>query len=361
MRELLSITYLRGAAASFIVLFHAAGRDDVVGSGPLEGIFALGASRVDVFFVISGFSLWLSITRRNPGTLRFLAERFLRIAPMYWIVTLLLGGGALLVPALFPNLRPTIVDVILSMAFIPHFSTTRPDKIWPVLVQGWALHYEAIFYVVMGLALAIPSAWRLAGIVGTFVALTLIGIVAAPTSAVGITLTDPILLEFAGGVALGWFFARGDRLGRTASIALLVAACVALVGGTILAQTYLSARALFLGGPALLLVAAMIFLEASGGRWPDVPILRILGRSSYSIYLIHGFVISVVARLWVKGGMPTGGIASGLTFVALCTFVSLLAGYVVWRLVEQPLADRLRLQRQPAPAPAEARVGSRPW
>ncbi len=341
MRELLSIAYLRGGAASFIVLFHAAGRDDVMGSGPLEAIFALGASRVDMFFVISGFALWLSMTTKDHRPGPFFAQRVLRIAPLYWIVTLLLGGGAMLLPGLFPNLKPTLQDLLLSLAFVPHFSATRPDKIWPIVVQGWALHYEMIFYVVLTLVLFVGRALRLAALAAILVGLAVAGVLFRPTSAVGITLTDPVLLEFLGGALFAAWWAKGGRASRPVAFGLLVAAAAALVVGTVLAQTHVSIRALLLGGPALMLVAATVLLE-QGRKWPVLPRLLAVGRASYSIYLLHGFVISVIARIWIKSGLPTGTVPSGLVFVALCTVGSVLVGLVAFRFVEKPLADRLR-------------------
>lgn len=341
MKELLSLAYLRAGAAGFIVLFHAAGRDDVMGQGPLEGIFALGASRVDIFFVISGLVLWLSTATKDPAPLPFLAQRMLRIAPLYWIVTLALGGTGLLIPAMFPNLRTNATDIVLSLLFIPHFSPTRPDRIWPVLVQGWALHYEVAFYLLMTLALFVGRSWRLPALTGAFLLLVLAGLVLRPTSAVGLVLTDPLLLEFLGGVLFAAWWLTRPAVSRRAAWILLGAAIVALVIGTILAQNWLAARFALLGIPALMLVAAALMLE-QGRAWPVWPRFLELGRASYSIYLTHGFVIAVLARLWLRSGLPHGGIGAGLVFVLVCTAVGMLVGLVVYRLVEKPLADRLR-------------------
>ncbi len=156
IREILSVVYLRAICAVFIVLFHAAGRDDITGTGqsPLEQAFALGASRVDIFFVISGFVLFIATAKRGgepPGG--FLLRRIMRIAPLYWVFTLALASMALGWPKLFPNLKPTAQDIALSLFFILHFSASRPDKIWPILVQGWALTYEVIFYLMFTIAL----------------------------------------------------------------------------------------------------------------------------------------------------------------------------------------------------------------
>jgi len=259
----------------------------------------------------------------------------------------------MLVPSLFPNLRPTLQDLLLSLAFVPHFSSTRPDRIWPIVVQGWALHYEMIFYVVLTIALFVGRSLRLMALTAVLVGLAIAGVILKPVSAVGITLTDPVLLEFLGGALFAAWWVRSGRASKSAALALLAAA-VALVVGTILAQTHVAIRAFLLGGPALMLVAAMVLLE-QGRRWPVLPALLAVGRASYSIYLLHGFVISVIARVWIKAGLPTGTVPSGLVFVAVCTVVSVLVGLVSFRLVEKPLADRLR-----RPGPTGFASGSPP-
>ena len=51
MNKLYGIQYLRGFAALAVVVFHAAERTG--------HHFAIGAAGVDVFFVISGFIMWV--------------------------------------------------------------------------------------------------------------------------------------------------------------------------------------------------------------------------------------------------------------------------------------------------------------
>lgn len=57
-RTLNGIQYLRAAAAIAVVLSHAAEKTGYH--------FAIGAAGVDVFFVISGFIMWVVTARREP-------------------------------------------------------------------------------------------------------------------------------------------------------------------------------------------------------------------------------------------------------------------------------------------------------
>lgn len=338
MREILSVVYLRAICAVFIVLFHAAGRDDVIGESPLEQIFALGASRVDIFFVISGFVLFIATASRGgepPGA--FLIRRIMRIAPLYWVFTLGLAFAALGWPKLFPNLKPTAQDIAMSLFFIPHFSASKPDKIWPILVQGWALTYEVIFYLVFTVALFVRRTSWLPVMAALFIGLVLAGLIAQPTSAIGLTLTDPVLLEFLGGAVFGHLWLKGWRLSWPQSWALLGLALVGLAAGTWAAQIWLPWRAAFLGIPALMIVVACVMLDAQR-PWRKRRWLQEVGQSSYSIYLIHGIVISIVARVFVRARLADGSVASGLLFIGLCGVAATLAGIVSWRLMERPLA-----------------------
>src|SRR5690606_27058234 len=79
MKRLHGIQYLRAVAALGVVVFHAAERSGTH--------FAIGAAGVDVFFVISGFIMWVITSQRAPSPAAFLRDRIERIAPLYWIAT----------------------------------------------------------------------------------------------------------------------------------------------------------------------------------------------------------------------------------------------------------------------------------
>ena len=72
MNKLYGIQYLRGFAALAVVIFHAAER--------AGHHFAIGAAGVDVFFVISGFIMWIIADGRTLTPAKFIADRLKRIA-----------------------------------------------------------------------------------------------------------------------------------------------------------------------------------------------------------------------------------------------------------------------------------------
>jgi peptidoglycan/LPS O-acetylase OafA/YrhL len=69
---------LRGIAALFVVLFHY-----TMGTPEANLGFKYGVTGVDLFFIISGFVIFMSIQKVSSG-LEFAINRFTRLYPTYW-------------------------------------------------------------------------------------------------------------------------------------------------------------------------------------------------------------------------------------------------------------------------------------
>ena len=324
LNTLYGIQYLRAAAAIAVVLFHAAEK--------LGYSFAIGAVGVDVFFVVSGFIMWVVAERRSPTPLSFLRGRIRRIVPVYWMATAVMIAGG--VVGLFPNLRLSIGHVLASFLFIPARSPSN-GEIWPVLVQGWTLNYEMFFYVVFAAALFLPRRWRFLAIGMLFAALVVVGQMFASDNLFLVTYTRPIILEFVAGMAIGMLWLQCLVPGRLTG-ALLVAA--GLGGFAVIHLLGLPFGTWTCGPLATALVLGTVSLEASGGV-ARAALPAFLGDASYSIYLWHTFAISVVAKL----GMAAGIAMPALMVSAVAT--GILAGAIGYRVLERPT---IRLWRQPA-------------
>ncbi len=331
--DLASIQYLRAAAAIAVLVFHAADRTGVR--------FGAGAAGVDVFFVISGFIMWVIGARNAATPWDFLRRRAQRIAPLYWLVTLGLAAAFLVAPGLFRNLQPTPSHVALSLAFVPH--TNPGGNVAPLVEPGWTLNFEVFFYVVFAACLAAPRALRLGVLSSALIGLTLFGAVLAPTGPIAQTYTSPLLLEFLAGVWIGWAWCRGLCPGPRLAFALLAAGACALAGLELLAIDVAPARALLWGAPAVAIVWGGLGLERAG-KVPNWRAARLLGDASYSIYLVHGLAIALALRL--ASGFGLSGAATLLGLVA----AGLAAGLVCYGLVERPISRLLH------PRPASVTV-----
>ena len=351
--EVRSIQYLRGFAAFGVLVYHAAER---AGSG-----FGLGAAGVDVFFVISGFIMWMVTCRRPPSPQEFLIRRVQRIVPLYWGVTLLVAAIAVAAPFVFPNMRVTPEHLAKSLFFLPHYDSQ--GLIAPLIVPGWTLNYEMFFYVVFALALLAPARWRPWVITGVLAALVAVRPLGDVTEAVWATYTNPLLLEFVAGVWLGkaWF---EDRLpGPRAGWAMIVAGLLGFAAAGFSGVDVERARALIWGVPAFLLVSGAISVERHGAV-PSMKPLRALGDASYSVYLVHGLAISAVFR-----ALQMAGVTNPVLLFAASIIAGVAGGMLVYRLVEMPLMQLFKTgmaaKRQAtltpgraAPAPPAAPTGS---
>jgi exopolysaccharide production protein ExoZ len=316
MKTLYGIQYLRAFAALAVVVFHAAEK-----SGES---FAIGAAGVDVFFVISGFIMWVISERRPMTPQAFLLDRLRRIAPSYWLVTAIMIAGAL--AGLFPNLQLTASHILASVFFIPAHSPSD-GEIWPVLVQGWTLNFEIFFYVLFAGALFLPRKWRLMFLFALFGGFFLAGQFLQPTTPALYTYTRPIILEFLGGVFLAELWLRRWIAGTSLGLACVGAALSGFAAIHLMDADF---NAGICGPLALALVYGMVSLEADGslGR---MPLLTYLGDASYSIYLWHTFAISVV----VKAGEAIG--LSPVLIAVVSVIAGVILGTVAYEIIEKPL------------------------
>lgn len=324
MKTLYGIQYLRALAALAVVVFHAAEKTG--------GSFAIGAAGVDVFFVISGFIMWVITARRPVTPAQFLADRAVRIVPIYWLATLAMVAGGLV--GLFPNLKLTIAHVMASLFFIPMRSPSS-GEIWPVLVQGWTLNYEMFFYAVFALALLLPRRRQLPAVAIAMGGLTLAGALLPSDNALAATYMRPIILEFVAGMMLGQLWLSGRVPGAVIGGAMVV---LSLSGFAAIAIFRLPFDEWTCGPLGAMLVLGTVSLE-KGGLVRPMAVPRLLGDASYSIYLWHTFAISVVAKLCERLAV------SPLTTLVIASIVGVAGGIVAYRLLEQPL---LNLRRRPS-------------
>jgi exopolysaccharide production protein ExoZ len=156
-----SIQILRAVAALAITVHHAMHEADLAArksGGTFDWQFRLPLEAgVDLFFVISGFVM-VHASRHMFGTptsiMPFLRRRLARIAPIYWLTTLLflMLSYSGLSPATRPF--PTADEIAATFLFIPY---ARPDGyIQPVYGLGWTLNYEMFFYLLFALLLPWP-------------------------------------------------------------------------------------------------------------------------------------------------------------------------------------------------------------
>lgn len=331
-RVILPIQYLRGIAAMMVVWFHAAEQLPRVKT-LIPNTF--GNSGVDLFFVISGFIMVITTTGSAISPVEFMRRRIIRVAPLYWLLTLAMVGAALAAPALFRTLIVTPTTLVESLLFVPHFSNSFPTMAWPLLVPGWTLNFEMFFYLVFALSLALPGRWRVIGLAGVFAALVSAGLLFGPFDAAAARVyTSLIMLEFVAGAALAkwWLQHRTEPPRAISAIAIVLGFALLLARDSAPLGTGTQMTG------AVLIVFGALNAAFAGTR---LPLLRALGDSSYSLYLTHLFTLGALRAVWVHVAGGSTGMASIAGFMATGLVLCAAVGYASWRWLETPLTRRL--------------------
>lgn len=298
---------------------------------------------VDIFFVISGLIMVHTsrqLFAKTGGARLFLSRRLARIVPLYWAVTTLYLGVALLAPTFLNQNYINLRFVIESYLFIP---ATRPDGVvQPVYELGWTLNYEMLFYVLFTAAILLPMRWAVTALLTTLVGMVLAGYLAAPLREPFAFWTDPIILEFAFGVTIGIMCASSLRPSG------FVRACVAATGlaALMLAAAFPDvsmglARPVVYGIPASLIVWSAALApgelrhESLAARWGAG-----VGDASYALYLLHPFVVRATRIFFWRTGLVL--VLGPWAFIASALVITFGVALITYRLFEKPLTRRAR-------------------
>ena len=332
-----NIQALRAIAALLVVVGHSLHETEtisaLVGRTAPDLSFIYWGFGVDIFFVISGFIMvYTSVDLFDQrGAWRvFLTRRLTRIVPLYWLLTtiLLIGG------AIAPRLLNVPIDdwrhVLASYAFIP--SLRAPGEIRPVMALGWTLNMEMFFYVLFAGALTLPFRRGLAALALVIGGLAVFGMIVKPEQVQLAFWTQSIILEFLMGCLLAAAYLQGARLSPAAALAVAALGILGMIkfGGT--ETEPVIPDALRWGIPALLIVAAAALAQSSTSRvmlW-----LAALGNASYSLYLVHPFVLRPMRNIWTH---LVGGALPLTAYVAAATLLATLVAILTYRFVERPL------------------------
>lgn len=314
---------LRGLAATLIVLSHIPFFENLIGT-------SWGGYGVTVFFLLSGFLLMFS-TEKNTD--RFLIKRIARIIPLFWTVTIFTFVIARLKPDWFNTTVATVPNLIKSLLFIPYVNPN--GNVRPILDVSWALFPEVWLYVVFFIAMKVSHRYRglLSGVV--FFCLFIISIGPGSDSPIFAQyklsfLTLPL------GMLVYYFWSTGklnqirEWVNRLEKWILIV--IFWLVG---LAYNYLTIAGWNYFGVVLTVIVFIVFLITEGLMKKN-KLLGTLGQISYSMYLIHEFIVKGFSRLIYP--------LDGITFISFvlsiaCLGATITLAYFVNKYYERPMSE----------------------
>jgi len=369
---------VRGLAILLVLFYHTT----VVQPGPwwataLHGIWRnFGWTGVDLFFVLSGFLITgiLVDSKGSPHYLRnFYARRVLRIFPLYYVYLL---AVFLIGPQLSSQFAQAVRvgdEAWTYWLYLQNYIVAWHGE-WPhgqLFDHLWSLAIEEQFYLVWPFVVLLCNRRVL-----KYVALGLVILSTGARLALDAHGVSPVaiyVLTFTrlDGLALGAWIALKVRESDTPSAVRGVPSefleAVRLPSIAILAASVLSIAALFIwhgtfaySAPVVrtfgltllaILFASLLTLilrapsDSPLQRWFSNPLLRMLGRYSYGLYVLHFPVIKFSSSALYRLLPDRTDFQHQMLLYAVALPVSLALALVSWRLLESPILSLKRYFR----------------
>ena len=303
-------------------------------------LFQAGWSGVDYFFVLSGFIMVYvhrSAIGKKDQLKSFLVKRCVRIYPIYWIITLIVLCFFLVIPG-FANAQDlSFGKIILSLLLIP-----QNDK--PILDVGWTLVYEIYFYVLFGIAIWLKPKYSVP-LLSAWLFITILHfwkiVIFSDSFFLLNTVFGNMNLEFVLGCLSGYIVIKYHK--KIANYRWILFG-IAHLGFVILAMLVAWGNIEIERINTFGVVAALLIIAATSIDLKDSPripyVLIFLGDASYSIFLIHGPVVSASTKIVQTANL--GKYFDGFFAPALVALFAVVLGCIFYSLIEKPLTVYLR-------------------
>lgn len=330
-KQINSVQALRGIAALAVLAFHFRYTLNMQFPGAGDRLFGWGAIGVDLFFILSGFVITLSVARMASGpkaALLFIQRRLLRLLPAYYLLLLLtfaLGGGMSLL-----HYQDKVDNLISALTFTTVSADNGPFYVDDSGLYGirWTLNYEMWFYLLIAGSLLLRHRWIVlaALLVASLILIPLLQAQPLTLETQGYAfrhgmlnlITNPIVWEFAAGVAIGLAWPALLRLPSLTRRLLLIVSLVWTLWH-IIDRTHVAHGISYSGIVlSLLLMAVAINDDLLTKVTPRV--LVWLGDISYSLYLIHNVIMRVVDKR-----VPVHGVMQFIIALVLSLMVAALS------------------------------------
>lgn len=326
------IDLLRFLAALAVVLYHyafrgfAEGGYSLVEYPVLGDIFKYGLYGVQLFFIISGFVILMTASKRDAAS--FVISRITRLYPAFWVcvsltaAVILWKGGDIF--------QVGLIQYLLNLSMISGFAHVE-------MVDGvyWTLLVEIKFYVLIFVLLLFGQIKRIEWFLVFWLALTALSmVVPLPKIITFLFLTDYSSYFIAGAV---FYLVRQNGLnlyrGAMLGVSLLLSLGENLQQIKQLEILYKSDFSPYISGAVILLCFA-VFLMISlrmTSRLSSEKLIK-LGVLTYPLYLIHQNIGYIIFHEF-------GGTVNRYVLLVGLVLIMMLIAWLIHRLVEQPMGS----------------------
>ena len=313
---------------------------------PLWGIINEFHVGVTIFFVLSGFLIALRYMDKRINFKKYLWKRFVRIYPLYLIVTILTfifnGWNSEFSRSLW-------AIFVLNVTFLRGLMESVK---FSLVAQGWSLTVEEAFYILApGIFLLIRKYGKiiyLAPAIFILIGILLSSIFEGTVVWGGIDFAMNYTFfgrstEFFIGIYLAYLVKNSSSRGKFKILTPVTSAIGVLLATWFLhflsiyfkndfgIRSYLGMFINTLVIPIIAVAPVILSFTLNQGRYKilESRVLQNLGKSSYIFYLIHIGVVREILGIW---GIPN----EILMFIALLSI-----SYLSWRFIEEPLHFKL--------------------
>jgi exopolysaccharide production protein ExoZ len=326
------ITGLRAIAATMVVIIHTGMLAEFGTVG--QAITYAGKYGVDIFFVISGFTIAKTFSEAKNYR-SYLTRRIMRIVPLYWLVItiamILWVSGMFSMPYWMQELgsQPDLYNYFMHLSMISYLDYRVANS---VLGVEWSIPIEVFWYICLPPLIyfgkTIPRAITM--ILALLVLTALLSFVAKKI----LGTSQPIKWS---PIAYGHLFFIGvisyylrERFQSVTSRRPMIW----IVGAVVL---FVLAMVVDFGGRSEVLALStailIVFVTPARASWVTTPStarpMLFLGSISYSIYLVHALVLHILGDASM---LPVSGIGKFMVVYG----ITIVLSAVTYLLVEIP-------------------------
>lgn len=327
-KQLGVIQVFRGLAAVMVVFHHvipSLGYFQNKNYQILNYIGDVGKYGVDFFFVLSGFIITYSnLNKENNDVLIYIKNRVIRIYTPYIPISLAMLFLYYMLPNLSQGNRE--INLLTSLTLFPSGE--------PALAVAWTLTFEMLFYMLFIICLYNKKMWDVFSVfwVASILIFNFSGV--ETDNAVINLFFSNYNIEFIIGYLLGLVILKKIKINKYLSIFFILISILLFIEFRFINKSFFN----FL--PNLLFTfftfnLIYFYLTFRNVKLKKQNVFMMMGNATYSIYLIHGPLHSIIERF-----LPiTNHITIYLFYILLISVICIVVGYIYYLIFENKIMN----------------------